>query len=244
MRLLGLRRAPPPRRPAAGGSDPRSGTSRRRRDPGPSSSSCSGAMLPTDLAIFSPVAWIMPLCIHSRASSAPRAAARLGGLVLVVGEDQVRAPAVDIEADAERGLGHRRALDVPARPSRPPGRRPAGVLAGLVALPQREVQRVVLALGALDALALVHVLEPAVREARRRRGRSARGRRRLRRRRRRARASISVCDVGDDRPDRLGGQGLVVGTAQARGGRCRRCRRRSSAPASSTLGTPCTRAAS
>ena len=31
-------------------------------------------MLPTDLAIFSPVAWIMPLCTHSRASSSPRAA--------------------------------------------------------------------------------------------------------------------------------------------------------------------------
>ena len=45
---------------------------------------------------------------------------RLRGLVLVVGEDQVRAAAVDLEVDAEQLLGHRRALDVPARPARAP----------------------------------------------------------------------------------------------------------------------------
>ena len=67
-------RAPPRRRRAAGGSGRRPGTSRPRRAPCCSSTSCSGAMLPTDLAIFSPVNWIMPLCIQIRASSCPRAA--------------------------------------------------------------------------------------------------------------------------------------------------------------------------
>ena len=52
----------------------------------------------------------------------------------------------------------------PGRPS-PHGRGPVGVLALLVRLPQREIQRVLLALGALDPLALVHVLELAMGEA-------------------------------------------------------------------------------
>src|ERR1700736_6425303 len=34
-------------------------------------------MFPTDLAIFSPVSWIMPLCIQIRASSLPGCAARV-----------------------------------------------------------------------------------------------------------------------------------------------------------------------
>ena len=57
-------------------------------------------MLPTDLDIFSLSSRTIPLCIHSRASGAPRAARGLGRLVLVVGEDQVRAAAVDLEVDA------------------------------------------------------------------------------------------------------------------------------------------------
>ena len=45
----------------------------------------------------------------------------LGNLVLVVGEHEVRAAAVDLEVHAEDLLGHRGALDVPARAPRPPG---------------------------------------------------------------------------------------------------------------------------
>ena len=41
-------------------------------------------------------------------------AARLRDLVLVVGEDEVDAAAVDVEDRAEQRAGHRRALDVPA----------------------------------------------------------------------------------------------------------------------------------
>ena len=51
----------------------------------------------------------------------------------------------------------------PGRP-RPHGRVPGGVLALLLRLPEREVERVLLAVGALDALALVHVVDVAVRE--------------------------------------------------------------------------------
>ena len=129
-----------------------------------SSASCSDSMLPTDLAIFSPPSWSIPLCIQMRVSSAPRAVARLGGLVLVVGEDQVAAAAVDLEADAEQLLGHRRALDVPAGPAAAPRRVPGRVLARLLGLPEREVERILLAVRALDALALVHVVDAAVAE--------------------------------------------------------------------------------
>src|SRR5204863_10162882 len=75
----------------------------------------------------------------------------------------VRAAAVDLEVDAaERVLRHRRALDVPARPATPPRRIPCGVLARLVRLPQREVEPVLLR--ALVVLALIHLLDRAVRE--------------------------------------------------------------------------------
>src|SRR2546423_1018008 len=71
--------------------------------------------------------------------------AGLRQLVLVVREDQVEAPAVDLEHRAEERLRHRRALDVPARASRSPRGIPEGVLVGLVALPEREVPGVLLA---------------------------------------------------------------------------------------------------
>src|SRR5665213_421465 len=77
----------------------------------------------------------------------PARRAGLGGLVLVVGKHQIRAAAVDVEADAEQTLGHRRALDVPARAPLPPGSIPPGVLALLPSLPQREVERILLTVG-------------------------------------------------------------------------------------------------
>ena len=91
--------------------------------------------------------------------------ARLGRLVLVVGKHEVRAAAVDLEVDAEQLLRHGRALDVPPRAPRPPRRGPHGVLARLVGLPQREVERVLLVLLPLETLALVHVLQAPVAEA-------------------------------------------------------------------------------
>ena len=50
----------------------------------------------------------------------------------------------------------------PGRPG-PQGDVPGRVLARLARLPQREVERVALALGALDPLALVHLVDIAVR---------------------------------------------------------------------------------
>ena len=157
--------APPPRTRAAGGSARRSGTSRPPRARSSPSTSCSGAMLPTDLAIFSPVNWIMPLCIHSFASSCPARRARLGGLVLVVGEHQVRAAAVDVEADAEQLLGHRRALDVPAGRPGPQGESQSVSSPSLCAFHSAKSSGSSLRSAPSTLLALVHVLEPPVREA-------------------------------------------------------------------------------
>ncbi len=92
----------------------------------------------------------------------PAGAPRLRRLVLVMGEGQVVAAGVDLEADAEHLLGHRRALDVPAGPPTAPRRVPRGVLALLLGLPEREVEWVLLAIGAFDPLPLVHVVDRAV----------------------------------------------------------------------------------
>ena len=85
----------------------------------------------------------------------------LRDLVLVVREDQVAAAAVHVEVHAEQLLRHRRALDVPAGPAIAPRRGPRAVLALLARLPEREV---LLALFQSALLALVHLLERAVRE--------------------------------------------------------------------------------
>ena len=65
----------------------------------------------------------------------------LGQLVLMVGEDQVRAAAVDVESRAQVFAGHGRAFDVPAGPALAPGAVPGG-FAGLGRLPQGEIQGV------------------------------------------------------------------------------------------------------
>src|SRR5256886_8517655 len=84
--------------------------------------------------------------VHPHARELAASAARLRELVLVVREDQVDPAAVDLEDRTEKLLGHRRALDVPARTARPPRRLPDGVLALLVRLPERKVARVLLQL--------------------------------------------------------------------------------------------------
>ena len=90
--------------------------------------------------------------------------ARLGELVLVVGEDEVEPAAVDLEGRPEELLGHRRALDVPARATAPPRRLPPRVLVRLVRLPEREVARILLARVRLLLLDLIGPLpgEPPV----------------------------------------------------------------------------------
>ena len=83
---------------------------------------------------------------------------RLRDLVLVMGEDEVQAAAVDVELGTEVLLGHRRALEVPAGPAGTPRGVP-GRLALLGALPEREVQRVLLGV-ASSGLRRAHVLGP------------------------------------------------------------------------------------
>src|SRR5690606_3721997 len=67
------------------------------------------------------------------------------------------------ERVAERVLRHRRALDVPSRAPCAPRRRPRG-LAGLLRLPQREVERELLALTRLEPRATPQLLDVAVGE--------------------------------------------------------------------------------
>src|SRR5213075_100352 len=82
----------------------------------------------------------------------------LRDLVLVVRELQVLAAAVDVERLAEQRAAHRGALDVPAGPALAPGRWP-GRLAGLGALPQHEIERILLRLVDVDALARAQLVE-------------------------------------------------------------------------------------
>ena len=116
------------------------------------SSSPTRAMLPVDLAILVAAHLEVGAMEPGRDERLPGRRLALGDLVLVVREDQVDAAGVDVERRPEVGHAHRRAFDVPARPPRADGGLPRR-LAGLRALPQREVADVVLAvLVGLDPL--------------------------------------------------------------------------------------------
>jgi len=95
-----------------------------------------------------------------------RAAVRalaLSDLVLVVRELQVDAAGVDVDGGAQVRLGHRRALDVPARTAAAPGRVPAGQVVG-GRLPQHEVAGIALVRRHFDTRAGQHVVRVAARE--------------------------------------------------------------------------------
>ena len=103
-------------------------------------------MLPTDLAIFSPVNWIMPLCIHSFVSSAPRAARVCAASFSWWGKTRSEPPPwmskptpSSCSAIAEHSMCQ------PGRPG-PQGDSQTVSSPSLCALPQREVERVLLAL--------------------------------------------------------------------------------------------------
>ena len=68
----------------------------------------------------------------------------LGNLALVMGEDEVAAPAVQIDRGSEEARAHHGALDVPARAARTPRAVPGG-LARRLSLPEHEVERIALA---------------------------------------------------------------------------------------------------
>ena len=87
-----------------------------------------------------------PGVVDPVAGEAPAGAVGLGLLVLVVGEAQVDATAVDVERLPQVPPGHGRALQVPAGPAPAPGGVPGGVgrLGGFGGLPQGEVARVAL----------------------------------------------------------------------------------------------------
>ena len=167
-------------------------------------------MLPTDFAIFSAPSSSIPLCIQTWASSSPRAQ-RVCSLFSWWGKSRSRPPPW-MSKPGPSSSRHRRALDAPAA-ARSPGRPPLAVLARLVRLPEREVERVLLERGTLDALALVHLVGFAARECAV--GLVAAN----------AKVDVAARDIGvagrdqrrnlrDDRLDPLAGERLVVGSAE------------------------------
>ena len=76
--------------------------------------------MPSDFDIFSPSTSTEPLCTQCAANSSPERHG-LRPLVLVVGEREVLAAAVEVEALAEQVERHHDALGVPARPAAPHG---------------------------------------------------------------------------------------------------------------------------
>ena len=66
---------------------------------------------------------------------------------------------MDLEPHTQQRLGHCGALDVPSGPPPPPRRIPRRVLALLLRFPQREIERVPLALGSLDLVYLIHLID-------------------------------------------------------------------------------------
>ena len=117
----------------------------------------SPRMFPTDLAIFSPSSSSIPLCIQMRASGAA-GRPRLGGLVLVVREDEVDATAVDVEPDAQQASAiAEHSMCQPGRP-RPHGVSQEVSSPGFYAFQSAKSSGSSLR-RALDPLALVHVVE-------------------------------------------------------------------------------------
>ena len=87
----------------------------------------------------------------------------LGGLVLVVREDEVLAAAVDVDRGAQVVVDHRAAFGVPARAAVAPGRGPGG-LAGFGGFPEGEVERVALVGVLLHTGAHAQLVHVAARE--------------------------------------------------------------------------------
>ena len=171
-------------------------------------------MLPSDFDIFAASVSTIPLCIQTRANGRP-AASDWAISFSWWGKTRSEPPPWIANDGAQLRLGHHRALDVPAGPPRAPGRVPAWCPRPLCA-PSRGRSRADSSFSEAESglLALVHVLGAAVGEL------AVAGEAAdpevdvARRTRRRARLD-QLGDQRDDPADRLGGQRLGVGPAQA-----------------------------
>ena len=120
-------------------------------------------MLPSDFDIFSAASCSIPLCIHSRASGLPRAASVCAASFSWWGNSRSAPPPwMSSSTPSSSSAIAEHSMCQPGRPG--PHGDGHGVLALLLPLPEREVERVLLAVGALDALALVHLVDRAVGE--------------------------------------------------------------------------------
>ena len=171
-------------------------------------------MLPTDFAIFSSPSSTIPLCIQIRASGVPARGERLRRLVLVVGEDEVDAAAVDLELDAPSSASAiaEHSMCQPGRP-RPQGASHAVSSNGFCAFQSAKSSG-----SSLRRRPRRPRPGPSRRRrgarARRTRAASARGSRRRRRPRRRARARAARAISATISLDHLRRQRLVVGPAE------------------------------
>jgi len=115
------------------------------------SASGSPTTLPSDLDIFSPICSI-PLCIQICASSCPRAARVCAASFSWCGNIRsLPPPWMSKPTPSNDSAIAEHSMCQPV--ARGPGRIPGGVLALLLGLPEREVQRILLQRRALDALA-------------------------------------------------------------------------------------------
>ena len=114
--------------------------------------------LPSDLLIFSPATPTSPLCSQYCANPSP--AERDCAISFSwCGKIRSRPPPWMSNVGAQVLGGHGGALQVPAGTARAPGGVPGG-LAGLGALPQREVARVALGIVGLGVIGGAHVIHP------------------------------------------------------------------------------------
>ncbi len=119
--------------------------------------------LPSDFDIFSSLMRTKAWCSQWRTNGTPAAPSDCAISFSWCGKIRSSPPPWRSNGWPRYLIAHRRALDVPARTPRTPRALPRR-LARLRGLPEREVERVALALVDLDARARHHVVEPALRE--------------------------------------------------------------------------------
>ena len=121
-------------------------------------------MFPTDLDIFSSASWSIPLCIQTRASGLPRPASVCAASFSWCGNTRSMPPPWTSKSTPRYcSAMAEHSMCQPGRPG-PHGESQLVSSPSLVDLPEREVERVLLAVGALDALALVHLVDVAARQ--------------------------------------------------------------------------------